>query len=83
MPARSKKKASAEPEAPAQKGWIAPKNGIRLIALVSILLAVWTTYQVSQFRGLWESILWGLIFAATSWLIAGLTYLVTRLIRRS
>ncbi len=86
MPARSKKKAAAvaeTPAPPARKGWIAPKAGIRAIAVVSILLAAWETYQISQFRPLLDSILWGLIFAATIWLIAGITYLVTRWIRRS
>jgi hypothetical protein len=83
MTARSKKKDTAVPEPPASKGWIKPKAAIRMIALVSILLAVWTTYQVSQFRGLLESIMWGLIFAATIWLVAGLAYLVTKGSRRS
>jgi hypothetical protein len=76
-------KTAAVPEPQVHKGWIAPKAAIRILALVSILLAIWTTYQVAQTRSLLESILWGLIFAATIWAVAGLTYLVTRWFRRN
>jgi hypothetical protein len=83
MSARTKRiKQEKTPAPPAKQGWIAPKNGIRIIAVVSILLAVWEGYQVSQFRGTLESIMWGLIFGATIWLIAGFAYFFTRWIRR-
>jgi hypothetical protein len=83
MTARSKKKDTETPEPPASKGWVKPKTAIRLVALVSILLAVWTTYNLWAYMGPAQSILWGLISAAGIWLISGLTYLVTKGSRRS
>jgi hypothetical protein len=87
MAARKKQaKKKAEPEAPIEsgrKGWITPKSGVTAIAIISILLAIWEGFQVSQFRSPLDSILWGLIFGATIWVIAGFAYAINRWIRRS
>ncbi|HEY3344744.1 MAG TPA: hypothetical protein VGJ97_07440 [Anaerolineaceae bacterium] len=81
---QAKKKAAPDlPVVPAQKGWISPKNGLTAVAIISVLLAIWEGVQVSQFRGPLESILWGLIFGATIWVIAGFAYVINRWIRRS
>jgi hypothetical protein len=71
----------SEKPAAAQAGWLSQRQAIRLLAAVSILLAVWTTWQLSQQTSFFESILWGLGFGASIWLVAGFTFLVTRWLR--
>ncbi len=83
MTARSKRRKIEKPaEPPANKGWISPKRGLRAVAVVSILLALWTGWQFSHFSGPLESIMWGVIFGASIWLVAGIAYLVNRWLRR-
>ncbi len=74
---------STHPGEPAvlQTGWLSRRQGIRAIAAVSVLLAVWTTWQLSQSIGLGESILWGLGLGASIWLVAGFAFLFIRWIR--
>jgi len=72
-----------KPEKTARGGWIAPKAGVWIIAIASLACAAWTGWQVSQFKPPLESILWGILFGATIWLVAGFAYAINRWIRRS
>jgi hypothetical protein len=49
--------------------WISMRTGLIVMALVSIGLGAWTAYQISYTRSIVESILWGLLFAGSIWLV--------------
>ncbi len=75
-------KKQTTPVTPQPKGWITTKTGLRILILVSVLLAAFETWQISSFKPLLESILWGLGFGASIWIAAAIYYVFTRLIRR-
>jgi hypothetical protein len=60
--------------------WISKPAGLKIIAAVSIILAVYTGWQIYPAGGLLTSIEWGLGSAAALWLVFGLTYLFNVLI---
>ena len=78
---RSRQQAASVKQA--RKGWMDSKTGLKVIALVSILLAIFEGWQISSFKSPLESIVWGLIFGASIWVVAALYYVFARLIRRS
>ena len=61
--------------------WLSKSTGLRIMAVVSILLAVYTGWQVYPAGGLGTSILWGLGSAAALWAVFGISYLFNVLIR--
>ena len=62
--------------------WISMKSGVKVIWVASIVMAVLTAWQVIPQRGIWEGILWGLVFGALIWLIFWGYYLFNRFMRR-
>jgi hypothetical protein len=78
---RSRQKAI--PSIQARKGWMDSKTGLKVLALVSILLAIFEGWQISSFKSPLESILWGLIFGASIWVIAAIYYAFARWIKRN
>lgn len=56
--------------------WLSKTAGLKIIAGVSIILAVYTGWQVYPAGGLMTSIVWGLGSAAALWAVFGLSYLV-------
>ena len=75
-----KQKTRSQPEA--RKGWIRRKTGLKILAVISILLAVFEAWQISSFKSPLESILWGIAFGASIWVIVGIYFAFTRLINR-
>ena len=74
MGKKARKKAEArEEEFDIQKelygAWISMRTALIVMAIVSIGLGAWTAYQVSYTRSIVESILWGLLFAGSIWLV--------------
>jgi hypothetical protein len=62
--------------------WIPMRNGIIVITLTSIMMAVLTAVQVIPARGWIEGLLWGLLFGVLIWAIFfGLIFL-NRFLRR-
>ena len=51
------------------KPWIPMRNGIRIIAITSVAMAVLTAFQVAPVKGWLEGVLWGLLFGAMIWVI--------------
>ena len=60
--------------------WLSRPSGLKIMAGLSIILAVFTGWQVYP-AGLGTAILWGLGSAAAIWAVFGLTYLFNVLIR--
>jgi hypothetical protein len=60
--------------------WLTKSAGLKIIAVVSIVLAVFTGWQVYPAGGLGTSIVWGLGSAAAIWAVFGLSYLINVLI---
>ncbi len=56
--------------------WLSKSTGLKIIAGVSIILAVFTGWQVYPAGGLATSIVWGLGSAAALWAVFGLSYLI-------
>lgn len=57
-------------------------TGLKIIAVVSIALAVFTGWQIYPAGGLLMAVEWGLGSAVALWAVFGLSYLVNVLIRR-
>ncbi|HEX9029192.1 MAG TPA: hypothetical protein VF823_08455 [Anaerolineales bacterium] len=80
QPKRSKKEPL--PAVAPRKGLFDLRVGIRIVAVISILLAVFETWQISSFKSPLESVLWGLFFGASIWVVAVIYYFLSRWIRR-
>jgi len=53
-----------------RKPWIDKSSGIKLITIISSSLALWVGYQIIRTENNWgRAILWGAIFAASTWLV--------------
>ncbi len=74
----------AKPEADDSSGgqWLPTRTGLYILTFVSLVLAAWTTWQVSSALSPLESILWGLGFGASIWLVFALVFVVNRWLRR-
>jgi hypothetical protein len=49
--------------------WIKKRTGIILISITSVFMAVTTAWEAIPVKGLWEGIMWGLIYGAFIWVI--------------
>jgi len=67
----SKKKKEKTPEVKFErKPWIEKAKGLRLIAIISLVLAVLVAYQIIRGSGEWgQGILWGLLFGGSVFLV--------------
>jgi len=64
-----KQEESLEKQLKVGEPWIERSTGIRLLALLSILMAVYMTWQLEPSLGFWEALLWGLGFGGSLWAI--------------
>jgi hypothetical protein len=62
--------------------WIPMRNGIVIITITSIGMAVLTAIQVIPVKGWGEGLLWGLLFGALIWAIFFGLIFVNRFLRR-
>lgn len=74
---KSRNKQHASPNQP----WLPTRTGLIVLAIATFLLAVWTTLQAVKVSGLGESILWGLGFAASIWVIFGVVFFINKWLR--
>ena len=72
---------SSKSDQPIDAPWISRSTGLIVIGVVSVLLAVYTGWQIYPAGGLVTAIEWGLGSAAALWLVFGLSYLFNTLIR--
>lgn len=64
------------------KPWIPMKNGIIVISITSVAMAVLTAFQVAPVKGWLEGILWGLLFGGMIWVIFFGMILLNRFLKR-
>jgi len=62
--------------------WISMRNGIVIITITSIGMAVLTAIQVIPVKGWVEGILWGLLFGGLIWAIFFGLIIVNRFLKR-
>jgi len=62
--------------------WIPMRSGYILITITSILMAIFTTWQIWPSMEWWKAIGWGLIFGGAIWLIFFGGILFNRFMRR-
>jgi len=77
-----KKKSGAKNNLPPKnEAWLPTRSGLMAVGVASILLAIWITIQATKVSSLGESLLWGLGFGGSIWLVFGLVYFVNRFLR--
>jgi uncharacterized membrane-anchored protein YitT (DUF2179 family) len=62
--------------------WIPMKNGIIIISITSVIMAVLTAIRAIPIKGWIEGLLWSLLFGAVIWGIFFLLIFINRLLRR-
>lgn len=62
--------------------WISMRSGLIVMGIVSLGLAVWTAYQASFTNSLINSILWGILFGGSLWLVFFGFMLFNRFLRK-
>jgi sterol desaturase/sphingolipid hydroxylase (fatty acid hydroxylase superfamily) len=81
--AKSTKKQKKEGSNELQTGpWIKMRTGVILIAIISVFMAVATAWEAIPAKGLWEGILWGVIYGVFIWVIFFGFLFVNRNLRR-
>ena len=79
---QKKEKSSANKNQPSKnEAWLPTRGGLMAVGVISILLAVWITIQAIKVSSLGESLLWGIGFGGSIWLVFGLVYFVNRFLR--
>jgi hypothetical protein len=61
--------------------WIKGRTGVLIIAVLSVILAIFTGVNVYKMLGLGQAILWGIGSAVGLWIMFGGLYLFNRLFR--
>ena len=61
--------------------WLKMSTGLKTMAVVSVVLAVFTGWQIYPAGGLLTAIAWGLGAAVALWAVFGVSVLVNTLIR--
>ncbi len=77
---KSNRSSSSNPKEAIDAPWLSRPAGLKIMAVVSIGLAIYTGWQVYP-AGLGTAILWGLGSAAAIWAVFGISYLFNVLIR--
>jgi hypothetical protein len=62
--------------------WISMRRGLIVMAITSVVLAVWISSQVIPATGWLEGILWGLLFGGMIWAIFFGNILINKFLRR-
>jgi len=79
---QKQEKSSANKNRPYSKeAWLPTRAGLITVGVISILLAAWITIQATKVSNLGESLLWGLGFGGSIWLVFGVVYFVNRFLR--
>ncbi|MDT8897251.1 MAG: hypothetical protein ACPLUL_10540 [Thermanaerothrix sp.] len=81
MSKKKKRQVESDPFATGQP-WLSMKSAIITMAVVSVLMVAWVTWQGSYSKPLGESLLWGLVFGGSIWIVFLLFLLIHRLFRR-
>lgn len=76
------KETGETPQTPLNAPWITMRNGLILVGIASLVMAVLTAWQAIPVKGLWLGIGWGLAFGGLIWVIFLGNLLLNRLLRR-
>jgi len=79
---KSKKPKAQKEEKSLSQPWINMRQGMIIMAITSVALAVLTAWQVIPSKGWVEGILWGLLFGALIWAIFFGNILINRLLKK-
>jgi uncharacterized membrane-anchored protein len=86
MGKKARKKAEVREQSPETElfaPWISMRSGLIVMAVVSLGLAIWTAYQTSLTNvSLINSILWGIVFGGSLWLVFFGFILFNRFLRK-
>ncbi|GAB4573821.1 MAG: hypothetical protein Kow0077_17390 [Anaerolineae bacterium] len=80
--ARKKTTQQEEPRILSKEPWISQRSGLIVIAVVSLGLGAYMTWQLEPTQGLGNALLWGLGAAVSIWLIFLGSYLLNTFLRR-
>jgi uncharacterized membrane-anchored protein len=81
-PQASRPAPTKQNEDSASQPWMSMRTGMILMGIVSLGMAALTAYNAIPSVGIWEGILWGLVFGGSLWLIFLIALLFHRLMRR-
>jgi hypothetical protein len=77
----NKNKNSKKKNVPSNEPWIPTRGGLIILAIASLSLTVWVTWQGLKVGTFGESLLWGLAFGASIWMIFGIVFAINRFLR--
>lgn len=69
-------------QTPLNAPWISMRVGVIIIAIASIVMAVLTAIQTIPVKGVFEGIMWGVLFGGLIWIIFLGNILINRFLRR-
>ncbi len=72
----------AEIRAAMNQPWMQMRTGLIVMAVASIVFAIFITWQLEPSEGLWGALGWGLILGAAMWVIFAVGLWFQRWIRR-
>ncbi len=82
QPQKPHPRSESKPEPAAKedlnKPWMSMRSGLILVGLASLGMAVLTAWQVVPEKGLFQGILWGLLFGGLIWVIFWGFYFIRR-----
>jgi hypothetical protein len=61
--------------------WLPSRGGMIALGIVSLLLVAWVTFQGMKVNDFGESLLWGLGFGASIWVIFVVVFAVNKFLR--
>ncbi len=75
-------KTESTEQTPMNAPWISMRVGVIIIAIASIVMAVLTAWQTIPTKGVFEGIMWGILFGGMIWIIFFGNILINRFLRR-
>jgi hypothetical protein len=79
---RADEQMNAEIRQAMNEPWLQQSSGLMMMILLSVAFAAFMIWQLLPSEGLGRSILWGLGSAAALWVIFGIAFGFTKLVRR-
>jgi polyferredoxin len=62
--------------------WIQMNTGMKVIAILSIVMAIYITWNLTPSEGFWMALVWGVGFGASLWAIFLGGLLINKIFRR-
>lgn len=78
---KKKKKKPGNNNPPENGAWLPTRGGLIALGVISLLLAAWITIEGMKVNDFSESLLWGLGFGASIWMVFGVVFFVNKVLR--